>query len=271
MNKIDREIEILKHINTPYKVGETVYVRGLGSQDKQAYSNTTEIIEVFEDGVHIMEYGSLTKVPFENLKKFVNNLGYNPFSRKRVIPRNINFPIDSILGVTYNERGYTNDVGVPISSLNWNPFVMIGGEKFYYQRDFVWELEDKQALITSICNEMDCGKIVVRKRDWSEVAKQTDPELCFFNDIVDGKQRLSTIIDFIEDKFVDANGYLFSEWSTIGQRRFLGSQSIGYAQFDGFVEDSDIIKQFLMVNHTGKPQSIEHIKYVESILNKFQS
>ena len=128
-------------------------------------------------------------------------------------------------------------------------------------------MEQKQSLIDSIYNGLDCGKIVVIKRDFREVNDEVDPELCYFNEIVDGKQRLSTIFDFVNDVFPDSSGYYFGELSKVAQREFESNQSIGYAEFRGYVTPEDIIKQFLMINHTGVPQSPEHINYVKEILN----
>ena len=45
-NKIDKQAEIEKHLNAPYKVGEDVYVRGLGSQDKNAFSSCAKIEDI---------------------------------------------------------------------------------------------------------------------------------------------------------------------------------------------------------------------------------
>ena len=49
------------------------------------------------------------------------------------------------------------------------PFVIINGKKSYYQRPLVWELEDKQLLIESIYNSVDCGKILIRLKGWEEL------------------------------------------------------------------------------------------------------
>ena len=265
-NKIDKQAEIEKHLNTPYKVGEDVYVRGLGSQDKNAFSSCAKIEDINEGGVKIKEHGMFKWYPFEDLKKFTFRIGHDPFNRKMTRPRLVNFGLDSIISVTVRERGYKNDVGIEIQAMNWNPHVMINGKKEYYQRGFVWTLEDKQSFINSIYNEMDCGKIVIRKYSWDELAKQTDPEKCYFNEIIDGKQRLSTIIAFMNDEFPDSNGYLFSELSKNAQRTFESSQCVGYAEFNGYVSDEDILKQFLMINHTGVPQSKEHIDFVRGLL-----
>lgn len=259
-----REIEIERHLATPYQNGETVLVRGLGIQNKNDFGRSLKIKEVLEDGV-ILEDGS--KKDFNDIKKCTSNIGHNPFERKLVVPRPISFGIESILSSTLRETDYVNKHGIEIKSMNWNPFVLIDGKKHYYQRDFVWNLEQKQSLIDSIYNGLDCGKIVVIKRDFSEVDDEVDPELCYFNEIVDGKQRLSTILDFVNDVFPDSNGYYFGELSKIAQREFESKQCIGYAEFRGYVAPEDIISQFLKINHTGVPQSPEHINYVKEILN----
>jgi hypothetical protein len=57
-----------------------------------------------------------------------------------------------------------------------------------YQRGLVWTLEDKQALIESIFDDVDIGKFVFAQRPFEANAPGYE--------IIDGKQRLSALIDF---------------------------------------------------------------------------
>jgi len=66
-----------------------------------------------------------------------------------------------------------------------------------YQRNGdVWSLEKKQLLIDSIINRYDLPKLYFHKFDRDEV-RRTGKHYA----IIDGRQRLETIIKFIEDKF----------------------------------------------------------------------
>ena len=68
-----------------------------------------------------------------------------------------------------------------------------------YQRKLVWTLEEKQKLIDSILNEFPVPLILLSKRSGAGASF----------DIIDGLQRLHTIISFIENAFRTANNQLF--------------------------------------------------------------
>lgn len=142
---------IEQYLKEPIKVGDTVYVKGLGSQNKEAWSNTTTVLAVEDDGQTIVytQYKSPTKTNVENVKKFLGNIGANPIDEtmwRKV--RNVNYSLESVLFTLglgaekgFKEK-YTTDKGFPIKVCNFNPFVEINGEKKYFQRDFVWTLEE---------------------------------------------------------------------------------------------------------------------------------
>ena len=48
------------------------------------------------------------------------------------------------------------------------------GNKEYYQRDFCWTIKDKQLLIDSIYNQINCGQILVRKRSWQHMKEEVE-------------------------------------------------------------------------------------------------
>lgn len=258
-----------EHINKPFSIGEKVQVKGLGIKDKNQWGNVTEIISMNKDGVIIKEYNSDRFVPFEDIKKHVGDIGIDPFQENiERPPRNVNFQLDSIYHLLFRDNSqYKTEKGFLIKNLNWNPFVEMNNKKEYYQRDFVWELEDKQLLIDSIYNNITCGSIVVRHRSFKWLDKRENEDECFFVDIVDGKQRMKTIHEFINDEFKDSKGRFYSDFSNYAQRKFLNNQLFAYFEFDENADDESVIKQFLKVNFTGKPQSKEHIEYVQKILN----
>lgn len=68
-----------------------------------------------------------------------------------------------------------------------------------YQRKLVWTLEEKQKLIDSILNEFPVPLVLLAKRSG---------ETASF-DIIDGLQRLHTIISFIDNAFHTADGSAF--------------------------------------------------------------
>lgn len=100
----------------------------------------------------------------------------------------------------------------------------------------------------------------------TELAKNGETELSF-NDIVDGKQRLHTIKEFINGEFCDLYGNYYSDLSDSAQNKFLNHQLFQYCELPENTSDEEVLYQFLKTNFTGKPQSKEHIYYVKSLLD----
>ena len=196
--------------------------------------------------------------------------GKNPFNFLEL--KKLAFTLNSILfEIQENDKEdrYKID-GVGIKNWNWNPYVYKDGKKYYYQRDLVWELKDKQSLINSIYNNIPCGSVVVRKRSF-ETLKQMkndgETELFFF-DLIDGKQRLSTIIEFMENKFPDSYGNYFKDLSQQARNMFKSNQLISYAETNEDISDEETLQHFLRINVSGVPQSEEHLNFVKSLIVK---
>lgn len=121
------------------------------------------------------------------------------------------------------------------------------------QRDFVWSIEQKRELIISIL----LGRHI--------------PHISYINranetlEIIDGKQRLSTMIDFINDKFtilIEDNEYLFSELPKEYQKEILHFNIKGYEVIEEVgdtILDDDKINWFKLLNYAGTPQDLKHI------------
>lgn len=123
-----------------------------------------------------------------------------------------------------------------------------------YQREFVWELEDKIALIDSIFNNIDIGKFVFIRHDYSN-------ELLY--EILDGKQRLRAILDFYEDRF-QYKGCYFSDLSRKDQNHF-EDYSISVAEV-GEMSKEQILRYFIMLNTGGKAMAKEQLDKVKTML-----
>jgi len=123
-----------------------------------------------------------------------------------------------------------------------------------YQRGNVWTPEQRVDLINSIFNNISIGTFVLLHREYKE--KEKDYE------IVDGKQRLLTIIDFVEDRFT-YRGKKFSQLHP-GDRSFFDSYNVSW----GEVRDMTPLKVyqlFLKLNTCGKPQEQAHIDKVRAM------
>lgn len=127
-----------------------------------------------------------------------------------------------------------------------------------YQRDFCWDLADKEKLIESIFSYRDIGKFVMIHLPYKD--RQTP---CY--EILDGKQRISTIIEFMEDRF-KYKGYYYSEMRAVDKRLF-GDAMISWAEVSDLTE-ADKYHYFLELNVSGKPQDQKHLDYVSKLLKQ---
>jgi hypothetical protein len=122
-----------------------------------------------------------------------------------------------------------------------------------YQREYVWSLEDKVKLIDSIFNNITIGFFVFAKLSYQEDGKQYE--------IVDGKQRLSTLIDFFEDRF-SYNGVFYSELSNNDMRHF-DETMISAGTLEN-PSEKEKYAAFLAVNTFGKVMDESHLESVKA-------
>ena len=128
-----------------------------------------------------------------------------------------------------------------------------------YQRELVWDDDDKTALIDSISEGRDIGKFLFMDLPF-ESGKPVDQ-------IVDGKQRLTTICEFYEDRFV-WRGKKFSELNHSDQFLFT-EKAVSVAEVKTMPR-KDILELFLFVNDTGKPIAREHLDKVKTMLTDIE-
>jgi hypothetical protein len=124
-----------------------------------------------------------------------------------------------------------------------------------YQRDLVWELEDKVALIDSIFNQIDIGKFTFIKRPFTENEKGYE--------ILDGKQRLNAIVGFYEDRFT-YKGKTYSQLHWLDKLNFK-NHPISQGETEPMT-DQQKYEYFLRLNTGGKPQDKEHLNYVRGLM-----
>jgi uncharacterized protein with ParB-like and HNH nuclease domain len=122
------------------------------------------------------------------------------------------------------------------------------------QRDFVWTVEQKRELI------------------WSVLMNRYIPRMAMINtaecvyQIIDGKQRLSAMIDFYKGKFdliIDNESYLFSNLPKDYQNVISGFMFPYYIVNEDYgnkFSDEDKISWFRYINFAGTPQDAEHLK-----------
>ena len=115
-----------------------------------------------------------------------------------------------------------------------------------YQRNDVWTTEQKRLLIDSIFKGYDIPKIYFHPRQ--------DGEGNSFNDVVDGQQRIRSIVSFHDNEFAlgedgddDLKGKKFRDLDDEDEHRFLEYQ-LSIIQLRGYEED-DIKDMFLRFQH----------------------
>ena len=214
------------------------------------------------------------------------NVGADPFPEKswRSDIRTINYDLSCILGKfgvhvwrkgaeLRKDEPYMFYGNVKVGDVNFNPYVFdADGNKMYYQRGWCWTLEQKRLLIESIYQSINCGMIIVRERStkWVEEQIGKGNNDVSFADIVDGKQRIGALVEFVLDGYTDLHGNYFSDLSEKAKVKFCNSMALTYAELGENATDDDVIAAFLGVNFTGVPMTQEHIDYVKSIQSKLK-
>lgn len=131
------------------------------------------------------------------------------------------------------------------------------------QRPLVWTLEQKQNLILSMLKDITLPDFHVALYKPKSTEEGTTKETYFR--IIDGKQRLTTIQDFITDKFaivINNESFLFSDFDSFCKHKLANARlnfKIAYEYDDCRFSDRDLIDWFYMVNFAGTQQDKEHI------------
>jgi hypothetical protein len=132
-----------------------------------------------------------------------------------------------------------------------------------YQRGNVWSLEKKVELIDSIFKNVDIGKFAVISRPWGpDGNKPLTPKLW---EMLDGKQRLTAIIDFFTNQF-SYKGKYYDDLSPHDRYHFK-HYSAAIAETENLTK-AQKYRYFLKLNTTGTPQDPEHMKKVTDMLAK---
>lgn len=126
-----------------------------------------------------------------------------------------------------------------------------------YQRGNVWEDKDKLLLLESIFNNVDIGKFVIIQRDFN-VAEDVP-----LYEILDGKQRLTALVEFYESR-VQYKGLYFKDMCHEDQHHF-EDYCISMARTERPMTQAQKYGYFLKLNVSGKAQDPKHIEYVKKL------
>jgi hypothetical protein len=125
---------------------------------------------------------------------------------------------------------------------------------FNLQRALVWDLFQKRELI------------------WSILMKRHIPRMAILYtvnnvyQVVDGKQRLTAMLDFYDNKFQleILDGLYYFKDLPVDYQNVIGGFFFAYnvvnEDFDNKIADSEKIEWFKFINFAGTPQDVAHIK-----------
>lgn len=128
------------------------------------------------------------------------------------------------------------------------------------QRPLVWTLLQKQQLILSILKGAYIPNVSA-----VEVVNSDGETLEF--QIIDGKQRMSTVFAFLDGKFPlvdgDGNKYYFKDLPTLLQNRvsrYYFTINVAYSDPENRITDQQKVEWFKFINFAGTAQDYEHME-----------
>lgn len=142
--------------------------------------------------------------------------------------------------------------------LDWDVYLPTKSKNL--QRDFVWTLEQKRELIWSVL----IGRHVPHCALINTVNREDENRDKYL--VIDGKQRLSSIFQFLDDKFtieIEGDEYLFSELPNDYQitiNCYYLRYYVVNEPWEVRITDEQKIKWFKLINFAGTPQDLAHLK-----------
>lgn len=115
-----------------------------------------------------------------------------------------------------------------------------------YQRGLVWTLEQKQKLIDSILWGIALPAVYLRDLGHGSLV---------WAEMVDGKQRLNTIAEFLNGDF-EYEGEKFADWPELNRRLFLSDNTIAVILVKN-TSDEEVVELYERLNFCGVPHTKE--------------
>lgn len=239
--------QILSKFNS---FGEPTYSYNIGDEVKVGNLQNCVIEEIKEDNGLII-YG-FSHDANKNINKDATGREYMYAPWYNIRP----------IGVT-KETNLTKENNIDIRFYNTSLESLL--DKFYlhgvdmnpdYQRDYVWEDSDKESLLDSVFSHIEIGKFAFIKRPYSS-------DILY--EVLDGKQRLSTLLDFYENR-LSYKGFYFNELSGKDKYTFLNAEvSIGETSD---LTEEEIYQYFYTLNKTGKTMDEAHLEKIKQKIEK---
>lgn len=179
-------------------------------------------------------------------------------------------PWTSVRPLTVGKTNFTKNEDIHICFSNSTIESLLSKAYFFgvdfnpdYQRGFVWGDEDKEKLLWSVFNNVEIGKfafIHLNDKEWLDRGVSYE--------ILDGKQRLLTLMDFYENK-IPYRGMYYNDLSKKDKRTFKNAPcSIAEVNSE---DRAEVLRYFIILNRGGKAVDEEHLKKVEDMLEELTS
>lgn len=130
-----------------------------------------------------------------------------------------------------------------------------------YQRGSVWDEEDREKLLDSIFAGREIGRFVFKQLPFIRANDDGN-----YYEIVDGKQRMLTLLAFYENRF-PYKGVFYNDLSVLDKNWFMDA-SIGVAELDQNTTRAEVLEVFLALNEGGKPVAKEVLDHARELLNE---
>lgn len=237
------------------RAGKPSYSLRVGEHAISGHLENVVVEEILDDGMcYRIAYDAPDVVHGFKTGKMHRESKVRAWYNVRPMPLNIQ---SSFTCNTDIKLRYTNiDVGILIykhlcdsSGINFDP---------PYQREYVWTDKDRERLLDSIFMGADIGRFVARVVDDLEYL-----ETGLYYEIIDGKQRLLTILDFYENRF-PYRGFYFNGLSQQDKRTFL-EHNVAWAEVHD-IDKEATLRLFLLLNRGGHSVSDEVINRAETLL-----
>lgn len=241
LRDIEREIQFINNPTYFFKAAEEVTY---GAFKKCV------IDDIFDNGKY---YGLICDAVDNNYGNPIEYKTYRVAAWHEIRPLNHG---DTSFAENQDVRIYFNNSTIE-SLFHYNYFFGIDFNPAY-QRGYVWDKKDKELLIDSVFKNIDIGKFVLihlSDREW------IDRGISY--EILDGKQRLSTLIEFYENRFA-YKGKFYNDLSGMDKRAFK-NHTVSFAEVRE-IDKKTVLRYFLMLNRTGKSMDEKHLKEVEKML-----
>ena len=128
-----------------------------------------------------------------------------------------------------------------------------------YQREYVWSSKDQELLINSIFEGIEIGKFAMVHLEYKEGSN-------LLYEILDGKQRVTTLVLFITDQF-KYKGKYFSELASEDRVYFM-DYNITLGETRSELSEKEKREYFLRLNTRGVEQTSAHLEKVKKQLSK---